>query len=103
MQSEVRIIQDERTEWCFKLDGQPPMDRAQARDWLDTQFVELGCEPLRPSGKVLLADKLMALAGAAAPALLEHPDWGPHFARAASAALDKPVVRIDLAAMTVSF
>lgn len=103
MQSEVRVIQDERTEWCFRLNGQPPMDKNQARDWLDAQFVELGCTLLRPGGKVLMADKLMALASEAGPTLLDRPDWGQHFARAASAALGKPVVRIDLAAMTVSF
>lgn len=103
MQSEVRVTQDERTEWCFKLDGLPPLDRQQARDWLDQQFVQLECTPLRPGGKVLMADKIMTVAREAGPALLGNADWGQAFARAASAALGKPVVRIDLASMTVSF
>ena len=35
-----------------------------ARRWLDEQFVANECEPLRASGKVLTADKVLALAGA---------------------------------------
>ena len=52
MQSEVRVIQDERTEWRFDLDPAAPMGNAEARDWLDAQFTQLGSEPLRPTGKV---------------------------------------------------
>ena len=103
MQSEVRVIQDERQEWTFALDHQPPMTQEEGRDWLDAQFVALGSEPLRPTGKLLLADKVLVVARDAGPRLLNDPQWSREFARAASAALDKPVVRIDLGAMTVSY
>lgn len=103
MQSEVRVIQDERTEWRFDLDSATPMSNAEARDWLDAQFTQLGSEPLRPTGKLLLADKVLVVARDAGARLLGDPQWGPSFARAASAALAKPVVRIDLGAMTVSY
>ena len=103
MQSEVRVIQDERTEWRFDLDHAAPMDNAQARAWLDTQFTQLGGEPLRPTGKLLLADKVLVVAREAGARRLDYPAWAQDFARAASAALAKPVVRIDLAAMTVSY
>ena len=103
MQSEVRVIQDERTEWRFDLDHAAPMDNAQARAWLDAQFIQLGGEPLRPTGKLLLADKVLVVARDAGPRLLNDPQWSREFARAASAALDKPLVRIDLGAMTVSY
>ena len=103
MQSEVRGIQDERTEWRFDLDPAAPMGNAEARDWLDAQFTQLGSEPLRPTGKLLLADKVLVVARDAGPRLLNDPQWSREFARAASAALDKPVVRIDLGAMTVSY
>ena len=103
MQSEVRVIQDERQEWTFALDHQPPMTQQEGRDWLDAQFVALGSEPLRPTGKLLLADKVLVVARDAGPRLLNDPQWSREFARAASAALDKPVVRIDLGAMTVSY
>ena len=103
MQSEVRVIQDERTEWRFDLDHADPMSNVEARDWLDAQFTQLGSEPLRPTGKLLLADKVLVVARDAGARLLDDAEWGQNFARAASAALAKPVVRIDLGAMTVSY
>ena len=103
MQSEVRVIQDERTEWRFDLDPAAPMGNAEARDWLDAQFTQLGSEPLRPTGKLLLADKVLVVARDAGPAKLSDPAWGADFARAASAALPRPVVSVDLRAMTVSY
>ena len=103
MQSQVSVVQDEQTEWVFALDAAMPMTNAEARDWLDAQFVQLGSEPLRPTGKLLLADKVLVVARDAGPRLLNDPQWSREFARAASAALDKPVVRIDLGAMTVSY
>ena len=103
MQSEVRVILDERTEWRFDLDTAEPMGNAEAREWLDAQFTQLGSEPLRPTGKLLLADKVLVVARDAGRRLLDDADWGATFARAASAALAKQVVRIDLAAMTVSY
>lgn len=103
MLNEVRVIQDERTEWRFDLDSSPVMSNAEARDWLDAEFTRLGSEPLRPTGKLLLADKVLVVARDAGPDLLNDAQWGAHFARAASAALGKPVVRIDLGALTVSY
>ena len=103
MHSEVRVIQDERTEWRFDLDHAPPMGNAQARAWLDEQFTQLGGEPLRPTGKLLLADKVLVVAREAGASRLDDDQWGQNFARAASAALAKQVVRIDLGAMTVSY
>ena len=103
MHSLVRITQDAQTEWRFDLDHQPAMDNAQARAWLDEQFTALDCEPLRPTGKLLLVDKVLVVARDAGPRRLNDPDWGMAFARAASATLAKPLVHIDLAAMTVSY
>ena len=103
MRSEVRVQVDEREEYVFALDGLPVMGTDEARAWLDEQFVSLDCEPLRASGKVLTGDKVLVVAKAASGALLGNPDWGQSFARAASAALAKPVVVVDLAAMTISY
>lgn len=103
MQSEVRVIQDQRTEWRFELDHEALMTAAEAREWLDREFIRLGAEPLRPTGKLLLADKVLVVARDAGAALLGDPVWGQQFARAASAALGKPVVQIDLAGMAVSY
>ena len=76
---------------------------AEGRDWLDAQFIDLGSEPLRPSGKLLLVDKVLVVARDAGPCRLGDADWGAQFARAASAALGRPVVSVDLRAMTVSY
>ena len=103
MQSEVRVVQDEGQEWTFALDHQPPMTQAEGRDWLDAQFVELGSEPLRPTGKLLLADKVLVVARDAGAAKLNDAAWGTNFARAACAALARPSVSVDLRAMTVSY
>ena len=50
MQSEVRVIQDERTEWRFELDHTSPLNPHEAREWLDAQFIALESEPLRATG-----------------------------------------------------
>lgn len=103
MRSEMSVRLAGGQELRFDLEDAPPMLQEQARGWLDTQFVQLECEPLRATGKVLLADKLIAIARAAGPELLGDPQWFSSFARAASAALAKPVVRLDLEQLTVSY
>ncbi|HVR51064.1 MAG TPA: hypothetical protein VMS38_15115 [Pseudorhodoferax sp.] len=102
MRSEVSVLLADGQ--AFRGDiGEAPMSQAQARAWLDAEFVRLDCEPLRASGKVLLADKLIAIAQAAGPQLLGDAAWFARFAHAASAALGRPVVRIDLGALTVGY
>mgnify|MGYP003617903094 FL=1 len=103
MQGVVRVIPGARSAWRFDLDRAAPMSSTEARSWLDAQFTQLGSAPLRPTGKLLLADKVLVVARDGGPRLLNDPDWGLNFARAASAALGKPVLRIDLGAMTVSY
>ena len=50
----------------FVVAAAEPLPAADAaRQWLDEQFLEFDCEPLRASGKVLTADKLLAVADAA--------------------------------------
>ena len=103
MRSEVSVRLAGGQELRFDLEDAAPMPQEQARSWLDTQFVQLECEPLRATCKVLLVDKLIAIARAAGPELLGDPQWFARFARAASAALAKPVVRLDLDQLTVSY
>ena len=103
MRSEVRVLIDERQEFTFELAGVEPMAHDLARWWLDDQFTQMDCEPLRATGKLLLADKVLVVAQAGGAKLLADPKWGHDFARAASAALDKPVITVDLATMSVSY
>lgn len=103
MHSEVSVRLAADQEFRFDLAGAEPMAHEAGRLWLDEQFTALDCEPLRASGKVLLADKVLTVAQAAGVSLLSQPDWGQRFARAASAALARPIVRVDVPAMAVTY
>ena len=74
-----------------------------ARAWLDAQFTELDCEPLRASGKVLTADKVLLVTQAAGAALFEDEKWAADYVRAVHAALAKPMIRVDVPAMAVTY
>lgn len=103
MHSEVSVTLSLRQEYRFDLEGQASMDNQEARGWLDAQFTALGCEPLRASGKVLTADKVLTVAMAAGADRFADPQWSMGFARAASAALGKPVVRVDVPSMAITY
>ena len=103
MHSEVSVKLAANQEYRFDLEGAEPMAHEAGRRWLDDQFIALDCEPLRASGKVLLADKVLTVARAAGATLLADPAWSGQFARATVAALARPVVRVDVPGMAVSF
>ena len=102
MQSEVLVTLSPGQEFRLNTEGAAPAHE-EARRWLDDEFVRLECEHLRASGKVLLADKVLTVAQAAGATLLADREWSSQFARAAVAALTRPVVRVDVAAMAVTF
>ena len=81
----------------------PEHGLVQARRWLDEQFVANECEPLRPSGKVLTADKVMALATTVGAAKFADPAWANAFAKATVAALGRPTVRLDVYSGSISY
>ncbi|MGB4062184.1 MAG: hypothetical protein WBK26_18440 [Burkholderiaceae bacterium] len=106
MRSEVTVSWGDNATHRFDLDEVQPMTHEAARAWLDEQFVALECEPIRASGKVLIADKVVVVAHGAGQdrfALPEHADWAQAYARAVSAALAKPVVRVDVATLTIGY
>lgn len=106
MRSQVIVSWGDGTTYPFDLEEVQPMPHDLARHWLDQQFTDMGCEPLRPTGKVLLADKVIAIAMAAGQSRFSdeaYRPWAKGFARAVSATLAKPVVRIDVPSMTVSY
>jgi hypothetical protein len=103
MRSEVTITFKDRPPVRIDLDGLPPMPNDEARAWLDQQFTEMECEPLRPTGKLLTADKVVVVAQAAGSDKFADAAWAQAFARAASAALAKPMVHIDVAALSISY
>jgi hypothetical protein len=102
MRNEVHV-NIEGQEFRFSLDGQPPMTNEAARRWLDEQFTAMECEPLRASGKLLMADKVVVVARDAGARRFADPAWGNTFAAAASAALGRPLVRVDVGTLSVTY
>lgn len=74
-----------------------------ARQWLDQQFVALDCEPLRASGKVLTADKVLSIAAHATNTQWSDALWTQQFANATAAALARPVIKVDVPALAIKF
>lgn len=103
MRSEVTVSFKNSPPVRLDLNEVQPLPHDLARAWLDDQFAQMDCEPLRPTGKLLTADKVLVVAQAAGPTRFADPAWAEAFARAASAALAKPVVHIDVAAMSLSY
>lgn len=106
MRSQVIVKWSDASVYRLDLDEVQPMPHEQARAWLDEQFTLLQCEPIHLIGKVLTADKVLCVAQAAGEARFRDPvqkHWAVDFARAASAALAKPVVSVDLPAQTVGY
>ncbi len=104
MRSEVTVtFHPSRPPLRIDLNEVQPMPHDMARAWLDAQFTRLDCEPLRPTGKLLTADNVLVVAQAAGPDGFADSAWAQAFARAASAALAKPVVHIDVPAMGIGY
>ncbi|MBS0291847.1 MAG: hypothetical protein JSS01_04915 [Proteobacteria bacterium] len=103
MHSEVFVTLSSGQEFTLDAEAAPKFTHEEARRWLDDEFLRLECEPLRASGKVLLADKVLTVAAAAGAKLLAAPEWSAQFAGATVAALARPVVRVDVPGMAVTF
>ena len=103
MRSEVSVTFQDSLPMQIDIHDAVPMPSDEARQWLDAQFTQMDCEPLRPTGKLLMADKVVVVAEAAGPAKFADADWAQTFARAASAALAKPLIVIDVPALSISY
>jgi len=104
MRHEVVVRFAQGREFVLPVAGPAGMPADAARRWLDEQFLANECEPLRASGKVLTADKLLALAGTAGPARFESDAaWSADYARAALGALGRTMVQVDVDSGAVTF
>lgn len=104
MRQEVFVRFRDGSEFELPVGTGEVMAADTARAWLDAEFVANDCEPLRASGKVLTADKLLALAATVGAAQFERdPDWAARYAAAALGALARPMVRVDVEAGAVTF
>lgn len=104
MRHEVFVRFAHGRQFALPVPAAEPMAADLARRWLDEQFVANECEPLRASGKVLTADKLLALAATVGPERFEQaPTWAAEYARAALAALGRPMVNVDVDGGAITF
>lgn len=103
MHHEVIVTLDRSREFRLDTSAIGAITQDAARRWLDDEFIRMECEPLRASGKLLLADKVLTVAQAAGPALLSDATWFRHFALATQGALAKPFVKVDLESLTISY
>lgn len=103
MRSEVSVTFKGSAPFRISLDDVQPMSSEAARAWLDLQFMEMDCEPLRPTGKLLTADKVVVVAQAAGSVKFVDASWAHDFARAANAALAKPMIHVDVTTLSISY
>ncbi len=75
-----------------------------ARKWMDDTWEKMGCEPIRPSGKVLLLDKILGIAEAYGHDKLSGDASAREtFARQIALALGKPHVTVDLPGLRIGY
>lgn len=104
MKATVRLSFGPTEVICHVAEGREPQAVDEARRWLDDRFAEYECEPLRPLGKVLTGDKLIAVAQAVgARGFQADEGLRADFARAAVAMLRSESVHVDVDAHKVSF
>jgi hypothetical protein len=103
MAAELSVRFDPTNEFQFVLRDNQVVAQGPAAAWLDEQFLSLEAEPLRASGKVLLADKVLAVAKAAGPARFGDPEWGRQFAANAVGALMRDFVHVEVDTMTITY
>lgn len=105
MRGTVTFIFNPRQSLDIDLDIQiDPEVGTQARQWLETTWEQLGCEPLRPSGKVLLLDKILGVADAYGYTTLStDTDKQTQLARMILQAVQAQRVTVDLPGLTVGF
>jgi len=77
---------------------------AAAHQWLEATYAEMGCEPVRMSGKVLLLDRILAIAIAAGyEGLRNDPALAEAFACNTLLAVGHPHITIDVPGLTVGY
>jgi hypothetical protein len=103
MRSQVSVTFKNQAPVRMDLHEVEPMPRDEARKWLDEQFIAMECEPLRPTGKLLMADRVVVVAQAAGPAKFADESWAKQFALAARAVLGKPSINVDADSLSITY
>ena len=103
MRSQVSVSFKNTESVRIDLDPEQAMDRDAARQWLDAEFIAMECDPLRPTGKLLMVDCVVVVAQAAGPQKFADPAWALAFARAASSVLGKPLIHVDAETLSITY
>ena len=104
MRSDITIVFDTRRSLDLNATVEPsPQRQSDARDWFDSAWETLGCEPLRPSGKVLLLDKVLGVADALGYDVSPPTRRKREFAEHLALALERPRITVDLPGLTVGY
>lgn len=105
MRSEISFVFSPRNTLDVVVVADPTDANAQAaRKWLDDTWEEMGCEPVRPSGKVLLLDKILGVTDAYGfSALSDDEARAQELALQIAHALGKPRVTVDLPGLRVGY
>lgn len=105
MRSDITVVFDSRRSVNLQADADPTPEQAEAaRRWFDQTWEDLGCEPLRPSGKVLLLDKVMGVADALGYDVLASQDSrAAAFATQLTLALGRARITVDLPGLSVGY
>lgn len=105
MRHQVTIIfsPDQRLEYTLNDLDLSDTSIETAQSWLYAKWEELECEPFRPSGKVLLLDRILGIAQEVGyHELNDHPEIAENFAKNIAIALDSQKVTVDIPALTVA-
>ncbi|MDO5667811.1 MAG: hypothetical protein Q4G44_08320 [Alcaligenaceae bacterium] len=105
MRHEVSIIFSPNQRLDFSLSDLDLSDAAieSAQNWLYAKWEELECEPFRPSGKVLLLDRILGIAQEVGyHQLKDLGETAENFAKNIAIALDSQSVTVDIPALTVT-
>lgn len=74
----------------------------EARAWLAKEFEDLECTPSNPMGKVLVLDMILNVAKYGGEArFAQNGEWARKFVAVTAVALERPVMRVDVASFTV--
>jgi hypothetical protein len=78
--------------------------REESVQWMEQEYVNLGCEPTNPVGKVLLTDRLLGVVRASGPApFAAQTEWARTFARHAVNLMGRGNLTINVPDATVGF
>lgn len=103
MKRQINVVLDKGVQFSFLVPEGAPLTHEAARAWLDQQFLALGCAPLRDGGKVLTADKVLVVTRSAGAVRLGDPKWSADYAAAVAVALGKPLIRVDVPTMVITY